>query len=194
MTPPDADAGNYRLGQRLGAGTTGDIYEATHPSMPGRLAVKVLRPGLAQVPEAVKTYLAEVALVASLKHPGLVQVVDSGVLPQDGRPYVVMERLDGRPLESRLAAGGPMPATEVAAIVRGLAGALQAAHDRGVIHRELQPGNVFLSAMDDGAELPKNLNFGLARLRNASSGDAGVGAEEGPLHGARAGDGPQRGD
>jgi serine/threonine-protein kinase len=163
----------------LASGSTGEIYEATHPSQGGRYAVKVLRSGLAQAPEAVQTFLAELASISSLRHPNVVQVFNCGTLPQDGRPFVVMERLDGRTLEARIGDGRPLPAVEVARIIKGVASALQSAHTNGVVHRELHPGHIFMAVSDgDGPGIPKVLNFGIARLRNASGGDTGVGAEE----------------
>jgi serine/threonine-protein kinase len=140
--------------------------------------VKVLSPGLAQLRSAVETFRAELTTISSLRHPNIAHVVEVGEA-QDGRPFVVMERLEGRSLEARLGDGKPLPPAEAAAMIKALAGALQAAHARGVIHRELHPGNVFL-AHAEGHEhgFPKILNFGIARLRNASGGDAGFGAEE----------------
>jgi serine/threonine-protein kinase len=144
----------------------------------GRYVIKVLRPGLAQLRSAVDTFRSELTTIASLRHPHIVQVMEVGEA-QDGRPFVVMERLAGRSLEARLGDGRPLPPDEVAALIKGLAGALQAAHGHGVFHRELHPGNIFL-AQAEGHEhgFPKILNFGIARLRNASGGDAGFGAEE----------------
>jgi serine/threonine-protein kinase len=168
----------YALGRQLESGSTGEVFEATHPFLPGRYVVKVLKPGLAQLRSAVETFRAELTTISSLRHPNIVQILEVGD-SQDGRPFVVMERLEGRSLEARLGDGRPLPPEEVASLIKGLAGGLQAAHSRGVFHRELHPGNVFL-AEAEGHEhgFPKILNFGIARLRNASGGDAGFGAEE----------------
>jgi serine/threonine-protein kinase len=176
---PAAAKTEYQLGQQLEAGSTGEVYEASHPWLPGRFVVKVLSPGLAQLRAAVEIFRTELSTISSLRHPNIVQIVEVGEMPQDGRPFVVMERLEGRSLEARIADGRPMPPDEVAALVKGAAGALQAAHARGVVHRELHPGNIFLASAE-GHEygFAKILNFGIARLRNASGGDAGVGAEE----------------
>jgi serine/threonine-protein kinase len=169
----------YQLGRLLEAGSTGEVYEASHPFLPGQYVVKVLRPGLAQSRSAVEIFRAELATIAALRHPNIVQVMETGEMSQDARPFVVMERLDGRTLESRLNDGRALPPEEVVTLVKGIAAALQAAHSKRVVHRELHPGNIFL-AHAEGHELgfPKILNFGIARLRNASGGDAGVGAEE----------------
>jgi serine/threonine protein kinase len=167
----------YRLGERLHAGSTGEIYEAEHPWLPGRYAIKVLATALSQVPQAVQTFRAELASLADTRHPNIVQVLETGVLP-DGRAFVIMERLEGRTLADRVADGKPLPLYEVLPLVRSISGALQAAHARAVVHRELSLDNIFLASADGYEQgFVKLLNFGIARLRNTSGADAGVGAE-----------------
>jgi serine/threonine protein kinase len=175
---PAASNDTYKLGRRLSAGSTGVIYEAKHPWLAGRYAVKVLRNALAQLPEAIQIFRAELAAVGSIGHPNIVHIVEVGSTP-DGIPFVVMELLEGRTLAARLAEGRPVPVSEVVALLKGVAAGLDAAHARGVIHCELNPGNVFLAAAgnEEFGYTPKILNFGIARLRNSNGGDAGVGAE-----------------
>src|SRR3954467_6292771 len=146
--PPIATASEasdaYRLGDRLHAGSTGDVYEAEHPWLPGRYAIKILHPGLTQNPEAVEIFRDELAAIAGLRHPNIAQIIEVGTVP-DGRLFVVMELLIGKTLAQRLADGRPLPLGEVLPIVKSVAGALQAAHVRDIVHRELTPGNIFLA-------------------------------------------------
>jgi serine/threonine-protein kinase len=174
--PEAADA--YRLGERLHAGSAGDVYEAAHPWLPGRYAIKILHPSLTQMPEAVDEFRDELATIAGLRHPNIAQTIEVGNVP-DGRVFVVMELLEGRTLAARLADGRPLPFAEALPIIKAVAGALQGAHAHGVLHLELTPGNVFLARAEGHEQgFVKLLNFGVARLRGgAGGGDVSIAPE-----------------
>ncbi len=160
--------GGYELGQRLHAGDDATIYQAKHPRIPGAFAVKLLDRKLVADPRAVAAFRAEAELTASLRHPNIVQIFDINTLP-DGRPFVVMEYLDGVDLEQRLAGNVALPFPQTVAIIEGIAAGLAAAHARGVIHRDLRPANVFLVRMVGHDErFVKILNFGMSNLRTSA--------------------------
>jgi eukaryotic-like serine/threonine-protein kinase len=160
---------SYRLGRRLKAGSTGDVFETTHPLLPGPCAIKIVRPELVDRPEAVEAFRADVNTVAALRHPHIVHVIEVGSLP-DVPPFVVMELLEGRLLGEQLAGHRTVPLDEAIEIVKAVAAALQAAHNRGVVHGEVNPGNVYLARVEGyDRGLVKLLNFGIYRLRRVDS-------------------------
>jgi len=156
------DIKGYRLIGRLGAGAMGEVYEGVHSLIGKRVAVKVLRgPGddaLASGPRL----LEEARAVNAIAHPGIVDIFDAGTLP-DGRPYLVMERLEGQSLLQHLKAQKRLPLREVFHVLAGILEPLDAAHRAGVIHRDLKPSNVFLCAVANGLPRVKLVDFGIAR-------------------------------
>lgn len=134
----------------------GVVYEARSPDQ-RRVAIKLtLTPG-GETPESLERFRREVVACANLHHPNLVAFADAGVA--EGRPYLVMEYLDGKPLSSVLRERGTLPASEAAALVADLARGLAAAHEGGILHRDVKPENVIL--LPDGR--PVLTDFGLAR-------------------------------
>ena len=160
---------SYGLGKRLRSGSTGDVYETRHPLLFGPSAIKILRPELVSRPGDVEMFRGDLDIVATLRHPNIVHVVEVAV-PENGVAFIVTELLEGRSLAERLAGGQVVPVTEVVEIVRGAAAGLQAAHQRGVMHGEVNPHNIFLArteGYDQG--VVKLVNFGIARLRPADA-------------------------
>jgi serine/threonine-protein kinase len=160
--------GKYHLDHVLGVGGMAVVYAATHRNSKV-FAVKVLHPELS-FHEAIRTrFLREGYLANQVKHPGAVSVLDDDVA-EDGSAFVVMELLEGAPLDA-IAAKGPLPLPLVLSIGDALLDVLVAAHARGIVHRDLKPGNVFLTC--DGTL--KVLDFGIARLREGTASHATLG-------------------
>mgnify|MGYP000561865818 CR=1 FL=1 len=164
--------GPYQLVRLLGRGGTSEVFEGHHAETDQRVAIKLLPTDLLWDPK-VEDYAArfreEARVINRIRHPGVVQVLDLGALP-DGRAYLVMELLAGVSLRQRLRERGAHPADEVLALLRQLAAALAVVHEAGILHRDLKPENVMLTPADgDGgdAEQAKILDFGLARLLDA---------------------------
>jgi serine/threonine-protein kinase len=155
--PAGFSVGPYRIAGVLGSGGMGVVYRAEHTLLGRDVAIKVLRRSLLeQDPHSVQRFLGEARMTARVRYPGIVAVSDVATLA-DGRPYLVMELLSGHSLADAVAdALDPVRAVQIA---RRIAAALQAAHDAGVVHRDLSPGNVFLLDRD----AIKLVDFGAAR-------------------------------
>ncbi|MDX3852207.1 serine/threonine-protein kinase [Streptomyces sp. AK02-01A] len=149
-------AGRYRLGTRLGRGGMGIVWRAEDELLGRPVAVKELHAANDVQDPAT---LREARAVARVKHPHVVVVHD--VVEEDGRPYIVMELVEGDSLAERLAARGPVDTAEAARIGLALLGALRAAHGLGVLHRDLKPANVLLEEVTGRVVLT---DFGIARL------------------------------
>ncbi|TKD09957.1 hypothetical protein E8A74_10125 [Polyangium fumosum] len=153
--------GRYELVRLAGTGGMGEIYEARECSTGKRLAVKVLRAG---PDDAAARFERETAILSTSSHPHIVRYVARGVLPS-GEPWLVMEWLEGEDLASRLRRG-PLGVAEGVRLLRAAAEALGAMHARGVVHRDVKPGNLFL--VGGRIEGLKVLDFGIAQLPGAS--------------------------
>jgi serine/threonine protein kinase len=162
---PGDRIGHYQVHEFLGEGGMGTVFEVEHVALARRYALKVLRTKVIERDAgAAQKFLREARTAARVRHPNIVDVVDFGHLA-DGRPYFVMELLEGHSLAD-LVANGPLPPAEVVQIARQLANALAAAHDRGVVHADVTPSNVLVIEGDGpGSELQvKLVDFGLAEL------------------------------
>jgi eukaryotic-like serine/threonine-protein kinase len=167
---PRVLAARYRVESRLGRGGMGTVYSAADLALQRNVAVKVLRDDLAGDPEAVRRFEAEARTAAGFSHPHVVTIHDYGVTPR-GRAFLVMEQLEGRTLRAEMDGAGALPPARVMAILRGVCSAVDAAHRRRLVHRDLKPENVFLSLVE-GAEIPKVLDFGIAKRQPvAAPGD-----------------------
>jgi len=149
---------NYRLLGQLGAGGTGTVYRAEDLRLGREVAIKVLSADLAEEPAELERFQREARLASAVNHPHICAIYDVG--EHNGRPFIVMELLDGETLRDVLR-GQPLPVDRLLALAFHVAEALEAAHRRGVIHRDLKPANVFVAT--DGRHA-KVLDFGLARL------------------------------
>ncbi len=152
----------YVVTGTLGKGGFGEVLAAQHDVLGRDVAIKVLHARWSDDGDAVRRFVSEARAVNAVRHPNIVDVFDFGTL-DDGRHYHVMERLRGESLHARLAARVRLPLDEALPILRAIAGALDAAHDAGVVHRDVKPENVFLHE-DAGREVAKLIDFGLAKL------------------------------
>ncbi|NMO19690.1 protein kinase [Pyxidicoccus fallax] len=160
--------GDYVVKRRIGAGGMGIVYEGEHPVIGRKVAIKILRPDFAEGSRA-RDLVAEARAAAAIRHRGIIDIFGFGTIPHLGQ-YLVMEYLDGAPLDEVISQRAPMLEVEVVTILDELLGALAAAHAAGVIHRDLKPGNVFVVRDGAGNEYVKVLDFGLAKRSEAPNG------------------------
>ena len=149
--------GPYEIVSPLGAGGMGEVYRARDTRLERDVAIKVLPASLADDAPALERFHREARVVASLNHPHICTLYDVG--NHDGRPYLLMELLDGGTLRDRLAQQA-IPIEQTIEWGVQLADALDAAHARGIVHRDLKPANIILTARGD----VKVLDFGVAKL------------------------------
>jgi serine/threonine-protein kinase len=163
-------AGKYRLTRLLGRGGMGTVWEGVHTSLGTRVAVKFIESEHLESAEARNRFENEARAAATLRSKHVVEVYDHGVAP-DGRPFIVMEYLQGEPLDRRLDRFGRLPPRDVARILQQVCRALGKAHAAGIIHRDLKPENIFLVWDDeDAADIAKLVDFGIAKFTDQSLG------------------------
>jgi eukaryotic-like serine/threonine-protein kinase len=157
-------ADRYKLLERLGEGAMGWVFLAEHTEIGKRVAVKVLRPSLCRLPEAVSRFRREARAATQIGSKHIVDVTDFGTTP-NGAVFFVMEQLEGgEDLGTALKRSGRMPWPRVRNILLQLCEALQAAHDAGIIHRDVKPANFYRIEHGGNADFIKVLDFGIARL------------------------------
>ncbi|MBD3872286.1 MAG: protein kinase [Acidobacteria bacterium] len=156
--------GPYEIEEEIGAGGMGEVYRARDTRLDRVVAIKVLPDHLAQSPELRQRMEREAKAVSSLSHPNICALYDIG--HEDGVDYLVMEFIDGETLGERLSQG-PMPLEDTLRYGVEIADALEKAHRQGIVHRDIKPGNIMLTA--SGAKL---LDFGLAKADGGLGGDA----------------------
>ena len=155
-------AGLYRIGQRMGAGAAGVIYQAQRVSDGLPVAIKLLRAAAAHESVAADRLRREAEALRLAWHPNIVEILDQGHLP-DGTSYIVMELLTGESLAARIRNRGKLEERDVAPIGLQICDALVAVHAAGVVHRDLKPSNLILVKAPDG-ERVKVIDFGIARV------------------------------
>jgi HAMP domain-containing protein len=154
--------GRYQLVEKIGEGAMAEVWRAYDPSIDRVLAIKILRAEFGKTEEYANRFLREAKAAGALAHPSIVTIYDVGVA--DGFPYIAMALLDGEPLDQVLAKQGKLSPDRVLAIAAQLASALSYAHLSGVVHRDVKPSNIMLSADGRSAKL---LDFGIARVAEA---------------------------
>ena len=155
--------GKYRIIRRIGEGGMGVVYEAEHTDLHLRVAIKVLHPAESFDPNMIARFKAEARSAASIRHANVVEVTDFG-LTEEQRPFFVMEYLAGESLADRLDRRGALSERECVEIADQILSGLGSAHKRGIVHRDLKPENVLLTTRDDGREVVKLLDFGIAKI------------------------------
>lgn len=167
-------AGTYRVDTCVGEGGMGTIWSGQHLQLGTRVAIKFIRADLALRDDARQRFEIEARAAANVQSPHAVKVYDYGVTDY-GRPFIVMEFLEGEALADALIRRGPFPLEEVAHVISQAAEALEKAHQAGVVHRDLKPDNIFLCTNPEAspAEYPytvKLVDFGIAKFIDAGRG------------------------
>ena len=165
---PGSTFGDYRVVRMLGAGASGEVWLLESGRSGLKAAAKILSPELAKVHEHRIRFVREAATAMEIRHPNLVRVYDVGEDPETELCYMLMEYVSGGTLAERIAREGALPVAEALRIVRALASLVEVVSSRGIVHRDIKPGNILIG---DGGE-PKLSDLGIARF-------AGVPAEAG---------------
>jgi serine/threonine-protein kinase len=169
LAPDEILDDSYRIVELLASGGMGEVYRAVHLRLPRPLAIKTVHPEFAEKQERVARFCREACVLAQLRHPNIVQVLDFNIAPS-GVPYLAMELIEGRDLRTEMDSGRRFDAAEVTSIVRQVASALDAAHAAGVVHRDLKPENVVLTPAPGQRPFVKVIDFGLSLHESGETG------------------------
>ena len=168
--------GKYRIISAVGQGGMAVVYKAMHIRFKELRALKAISPELACQPEFVRRFLHEAVLTRKIQHRNAVRVDDIDEA-EDGRPFIVMEYVEGRTLKEVIQTEAPMSAPRVCSIAKEVASALDAAHRLGIVHRDVKPSNIVLisevpafTALAE-KEHAKVLDFGIAKAKEADADD-----------------------
>src|SRR5260370_2530254 len=154
---------HYRIVRKLGAGGMGLVYEAEDTKLGRRVALKFLKESAVHDAGAIERFLREARSASALNHPGICTV--HAIEECDGRTFIAMELLEGESLDKVLVRG-TMPISHCVEVCIEIADALDAAHKKGIVHRDIKPGNIFLTSRGT----TKILDFGLAKLMELEGG------------------------
>jgi serine/threonine protein kinase len=163
----------YEILARIGIGGMGAVYKGRHVTFNEFCAIKVVNDSIAGDANFLQRFQTEAVVTRKLRHPNAVRVDDFDYT-DDGRPFIVMELVEGRNVGEVLQAEGPLRVPRAVRIATQVARALGAAHKLGFVHRDIKPGNIILTTDEQGQETAKVLDFGIAKLRQAA-GDAQTG-------------------
>lgn len=155
----------YRILRLLGSGGMGEVYLVQHPRLPRQEALKALRPEFSQDESFRERFIREADLASGLRHPHIVGIHDRG--EHDGQLWIAMDYIDGNDLSHLLAQRYPagMPVGHVIAIVTAVASALDYAHKKGLLHRDVKPANILVADLDTDDPKIFLADFGIARPR-----------------------------
>ncbi|MBX3271628.1 MAG: serine/threonine protein kinase [Sandaracinaceae bacterium] len=156
-------ADRYQIDRVIGRGGMGMVYGGSHTWTERPVAVKLLHADLADDPTLLKRFFREAKATAKLRHPNVVEILDMGE-DEDGSAFIVLELLEGRSLGALLAEEKRLEPPRAYAILYPVMDALAAAHEMGIVHRDVKPENVFLAAGFRGGLVPKLLDFGIAKV------------------------------
>jgi len=172
LRPGDSVGGKYRIERELGAGAMATVFEVSHRITGKHFAVKLLKPELVATGDAVQRFMREAQVAGRFEHPNVVEVYDVG--QAENSFYIVMELLRGESLAQRLQRRQRLNARTTAEVLVPCLQGVAAAHAAGIVHRDLKPANIFISrGTARGPEVPKVLDFGIAKLVNDSSVQSG---------------------
>jgi tRNA A-37 threonylcarbamoyl transferase component Bud32 len=161
VEPGDLIGGRYLLIERLGSGAMGDVFVAENTAIGLKVAVKLLKPEMLANPEFRRRFQQEAMAVAAIQHPNVARFLD---LVIDDPIFLVMEYVRGKTLSKLLRDEGRLPLPRAVAIAERLCWALDAAHAEGIVHRDLKPANVLITSDREAGEVPKLIDFGLAKI------------------------------
>ena len=154
--------GKYAVGSVLGHGGMGTVYRGAEQSTGLPVAIKVMRSDVATDGAAVERFKREARLSSQLEHPNIIRQFDYGVT-DNGLMFLVMELLTGRELADEIAESGTLTVARALGIAGRIVDALRLAHNLDIVHRDLKPGNIFMARRDDGSEVAKVMDFGIAK-------------------------------
>jgi predicted Ser/Thr protein kinase len=163
MDTPQIIAGRFRVEREIGRGGMGTVYRASHLGLERPVAVKILKQEFAAYPEVADRFMREARTMARLRHPRAAIIFDAGHLA-DGRPFIVMEYVEGQTLAETLAREGPFAPVRAVRVVAEICDALSEAHALGIVHRDLKPSNIMLN--ERGVCV---LDFGIAKVLQTST-------------------------
>jgi eukaryotic-like serine/threonine-protein kinase len=149
------------VGPLIGEGGMARIYRAEHEGLQRQVALKVLLDNLGRETDGHERFLREARIAAAIKHPNVVNIFDVGI--HQGRPYLVMELLEGKDLAAFVESEGPLPEAKLMDVIIPIVAGLAAVHDAGIVHRDLKPGNIFLARGRNDEIEPKLLDFGISK-------------------------------
>jgi len=175
--------GSYQILSVLGIGGSSQVYKAKHVFLVRPVAIKVLHATHVGNDEQVKRFLQESRAVSSLHHPNIVSLYDFG-LTDDGRPYLVMDYLEGTSLFDLIKADGPIEPMRAVHIFRQVCEALNHAHKKGIVHRDIKPGNIVLLNEEGREDVAKLVDFGLAKIMSWASLDSFHHTQQGVVFGS----------
>lgn len=166
-------AEHYRIESEVGKGNWSTVFRGTHLRLQKPVAIKFLNAEIASTPQRLQRFQQEAKLAGSLNHGNIVRVFDFGCTP-DNRPYTVMDFVDGKSLTTLINEQAPFACDRAARLGLDIARALEHAHLRNVIHRDIKPDNILIESDANGHEIPKLTDFGIAKALRPESDDAGV--------------------
>ena len=167
----------YRIVEKIGEGGMGTVYKAEHVAIGKPVAIKMLRAEYSERPDLMQRFTREARAAPSIGHDNIVDITDFGITP-DGRMFFAMEFLQGEDLADLVDREGPQPWHRVRKLALQVCSAMAAAHDKGVIHRDMKPANVFRTTRAGDRDFVKIVDFGIAKIVEDEGGDPGKGVTQ----------------
>jgi serine/threonine-protein kinase len=159
--------GAYRLKMRIGSGANGDVWVAHQDALRRDVALKVLRAGSLATEDRVQRFAREARAAASLDHPNTIRIYEFGA-SDDGVLFIAMELLDGLDVDALVEMAGPLPPARAVRLVRQACASLAEAHGKGIVHRDIKPGNLFVTHVGEDFDFLKLLDFGVAHFSDGA--------------------------